>query len=464
MTDRGGAQVVVGGTVAALVAADALAATGRPVRLSLPRKGVGGGFMPVERDGHVLELGMRVLELGYEGVGASPPLAEYRADGDGHRPFVGLVDAWVRDLVGAGAVVPVDPPASFAAGRTGPEFLLGSDVRNAVELVDTDTARDISTQAAEVVRVHGDAGLLQDGERARLWRTDFDTASVHQHGSLFHEQLLAPFLHKVRPTGGSDLVAALRRKLWLPLFWPRTVAEAFAGRPVQFVPDRPLSVVGAGGMGSVVRALLARLETAGVDVVRYDAVDRVERGRGTVRISFSDGRVEEAVRPVLGLAAGELLAATGIVYEPSRVHSVLTWLLAHEDDIRHLPGFLHVLDPEVAAYRVTPGERDARLGTRVLCVELAHHVEKADAAGTARTVLEQVGMVAGGADLRELGVFSGPTFTDPTADSLERFEEAVGRLRALELDAVLVGGVRAFGVDAFNDQVVQGLQAAELTS
>ena len=56
----------VGGGIAGLVAADALACGGRPVRLLLPERGVGGGFLPMRRDGLRLELGVRLLELGYE--------------------------------------------------------------------------------------------------------------------------------------------------------------------------------------------------------------------------------------------------------------------------------------------------------------------------------------------------------------------------------------------------------------
>ena len=67
-------QLVVGGTVAALSAADALAAAGRPVRLLMPRKGVGGGFLPMARGGVPLELGMRVqCENGWAVVRYFPP-------------------------------------------------------------------------------------------------------------------------------------------------------------------------------------------------------------------------------------------------------------------------------------------------------------------------------------------------------------------------------------------------------
>ncbi|RBY79619.1 hypothetical protein DQ238_10550 [Geodermatophilus sp. TF02-6] len=456
-------QVVVGGTVAALTAADALADRGRPTRLFLPRRGVGGGFVPLVRDGRTLERGMRVLELHYEGTGTPPPLARYRPDEEGHRPFVALVDAWVRELVGDDAVVPVAAPASFLGGRLGPEVLLSSDLSRAAELVPADVAGRIAAEAAQAAAASGDAGLLAPDRRPRLWETTFDDVSAQQHGLTFHDVLLAPFVAKVRPAGGSDVLAALRRKLWVPLFWPRTVAEAFGGAPVGFVPQRPLTVVRPGGTGPVVRALLDRLRARGVEVVAYDRLAGVAADGRRVRIEFSDGRVETATRPVLGVPAGELFAAAGTSFAPAKVGSVLAWVGVREADLRALPGFVDVLDADVAAYRVTPGAPYGA-GCRVVCVELAHDVPQEAAARTAHGVLQRVGLLRAGAAADDLGVFAGPTFTDPTADNLRLHAAALDRWRDLAVPATVVGGAQAPFADSFNEQVLQGLQAAASTA
>ncbi|MGY1813841.1 NAD(P)-binding protein [Blastococcus sp. SYSU D00820] len=452
-------QLVVGGSVAALVAADALAAAGRPVRLLLPRRGIGGGFGPVERGGYRLELGMRLLELRYEGVGTPPPLTGYRPEGEGHRPFVGLVDDLVRDLVGADAVVPVATPACFLGGRLVPEVLVSGDLSRAPGLVDAGTARRIAEEAAALAAQHGDAGLLAPDRRPALWDTGLDDASLAQHGRTFHQLFLAPFTGKVRPAGGGDVLAALRRKVWAPLYWPRTVAEAFGGRPPAFVPERPMTVVRPGGTGRIVAALVDRLTGRGVEVVPGDAVTAVAADGDRVRVTTADGRAESARRPVLGLSPKELFAAAGIDYAPRRVESVMAWLGVPESAVAELPGFVHVLDPDVPAYRVTPG--DSVEGTRVVCVELAHSVPRAEVVDTARDVVVRLGLVPEGTPLADLGVHAGPSFTDPTADSRDRHAAALAEWAGRELDAVVVGGAQAFGYDSFNEQVLQGLQAAE---
>jgi hypothetical protein len=456
------AQVVVGGTVAALAAADALAGRGRPVRLLLPRKGVGGGFTALERGGHRLELGMRVLELRYEGTATAPPLEEYRPEGDGHRPFVGLIDSWVRELVGADRLLDIDEPASFVRGRLGPEVLLTSDLTGAADLVSAEDARRIAGEAATAVHAHGPAGWLAPGERPRLWEASLDEASLHQHGRTFHDRLIAPLIGKMRAGGGSDVPAVLRRKLWMPLFWPQTVAEVFSGQAPGFVPDRPLTVVRPGGMGPVVEALLARLRSPHVELVPYDAVTALERDGARLRIELSDGRVEVADRPIVGVGAAEVFGSLGIPFAPTKVQSVFAWTGVQEVDVRRLPGYVHVLDADVPAYRITPGELDADTGTRVLCVELSFDVAKEAAAELARDVLQRVGLVREGAPTQDLGVFAGPSFTDPTADNLDAHARAVEALRERSLPASVIGGAQAFGFDSFNEQVIQGLQAAHL--
>jgi hypothetical protein len=454
-------RLVVGGTIAALCLADALAGAGRPVRLLVPRKGVGGGFLPVQRGEVPLELGMRVLELRYEGVDEPPPLAAYRPDEDGHRPHVARVDAWVRELVGDAAVVPVDAPASYLSGRLGPELLLSSDLRGAATFVDAGDAGRIAAEAERAEAAGGPAGWLAPENRPGLWARSFTEASLHQHGPALHERLLAPFTAKIRQGGGDDVVAALRRKLWVPLFWPRTVAEAFGGRPVGFVPERPLSIVHpGGGIGPVVRALLDRV-AARVPTEQYDGVRGVRRDGRAVRLTFADGREEVAEQPVLAMAAGELFAAAGIDYAPAKVRSVLAWLRVAAADLRALPGFVHVHDADVPAYRVTPGHEDPATGDRVLCVELAHDVPAEDAPARARAVLERLGILAEGAPAADLGTFAGPTFTDPTAETVQRHAAAVARWHELALPGLVVGGALTMGADSFNDQVVQGLHAAQ---
>ncbi|HTI34461.1 MAG TPA: hypothetical protein VL422_12335, partial [Miltoncostaea sp.] len=91
---------VVGGSIAALVAADARLRRGGAVDLLLPRRGVAGGFAPIEAAGRRLGLGVRLLEIDREDAGTPPPLSAYVAGPAGHVPFVRTLAEWTRELAG----------------------------------------------------------------------------------------------------------------------------------------------------------------------------------------------------------------------------------------------------------------------------------------------------------------------------------------------------------------------------
>jgi hypothetical protein len=448
------ALVVAGGGIAALVAADAAAAAGRDVHLLLPRKGVGGGFMPIVLDGRPLERGLRVLELGYEGVGTPPPLHTYDAAGAGHRAFARDIDAYVRSVAGDDAVVRVPAPQMWLNGRLGDELLLTSDLTRLRAYLDARTAAAIAAEA------RGEAGLLAPGRAGELAAASLTQASLHNHGRTFHDLVVAPVLAKLRPEAGDDVPADLRRKLWMALFHPRTLREAAAGGPVGFRPDRPFHDIEPGGPGHVVTCLLERLRAcAHVTVTEVDGFAGIGAAPGRrVCIAPLGAAPVLAEDPILALTPGELFPAAGIGYRPDRVSSVLTWLQVAERDAEALRSFAHVVDADLPVFRVSRGAVDADGVT--LCVELAHDVAKADASAVAADALRRIGVLPDTAPVRPLATFSGLTFTAPTFVNRERFGIARRAFDALGLRARTIGGTEAFGVDSFNEQVMQGLAAA----
>jgi hypothetical protein len=447
---------VVGGTVAALVAADAAARAGREVELYLPKKGVGGGFSPVKVGGRSLERGIRVFELRYEGVGDPPPIEEYDPR-TGHRPFARLVEEYISELVGP-ALVELSRPRMWFRGRMASEIYLATDLSGLRELLSGEEADAVAAEARAAVDERGESGVF-DGED--LWKIALTEASLANHGRTFHELLLDPICRKIRPEGGDDVLAALRRKIWMPLFWPRTVLEAATGEAIEFRPERPFHTISPGGTGAVVEKLLERVEgSGGVRVARIDGVEAVAPRDGRTAIALVGGETVEAQRPILALAPGDLFGAAGLEYKPDRVRSALCWVEAAEDDVLELPSVLHVTDPDVPLFRLTPGASGG--GRQVLTLELRHDTTEDEAPAAVRESLERLGIVREGAELAQLAFFAGKTFTAPTADSKRRFDAAREQLAELELDAEIVGGAGWFGADSLNEQLIQGLRAAVL--
>lgn len=441
---RSGTRVVtvVGGTVAGLVAADALARSGRRVALHLPEKGVGGGFTALHRDGRRLELGVRLLELGYEDDPAVvPPLRDFTPGFGGHRPYTPLVRDWVLDLVGD-RLVEVAPPQLVLDGRRHPDLHFTVDLTALPGVLGPQRTARVAREAGAAVATVGPRGVEVDDLMTLA------SASLANHGPEFHHTLIAPLADKFLADGAARTLAAWRRKVWMPLFWPRTLAEACGPAGPSFRPRRRFETVadvhGAdGGPGAIVSALLARLRSSPhVDLLPLDAHHRPDGGA------------------LVALGLREAAAATGHEYAPERARSVLAWIEAAHDGPFPL---VHVADAANPVARVSDSGPGVVPGTRVLAVELRHDTAKDAIAAEA-----SAGLLAGGLlDEGTLGaattVLTGaqPTYDAPTAATRAAHAAALAHVRETCPRDHVIGPATAPGADSFNEQVVAGLAAAE---
>jgi hypothetical protein len=452
--------VVAGGSIAALVAADAALARGRAVELILPRRGVGGGFAPIHAAGRRLGLGVRVLEIDREDAGEARPLAEYEPGFQNHAGFVRRVAELVEGLVGP-RLTEVPRPSMSVDGRLVDDVYFTVDLEGLPALMGEADARRTAAEAEEACRAAGDAGVL-DG-RHDLFATSLEDASRANHGATFHERFIAPMCAKIHPDGAAVVPAALRRKVWMPLFHPRTLARAAAGRPTGYRPHRPFHTVAPGGMGVVLDALLERIRRApGVTITEAGRLEAAVRDGGATLLRFEDGSERRAVRPVLGPGPQEMFAAVGAPYAPARVPMALAWAEADEADLLADPSLVHAPGAEVPAFRFSQCGDDAP-GSRSWCVELRHDTRPDDVEDAVRSSLELTGVLREGAPLRILHQLTGPAFPDPSHREAAAFAAARAALQEARLDAEVVGGASAFGADSFNEQVIQGLRAEETT-
>lgn len=463
MSDR----IVVGGSIAALVAADALAAAGEPVRLLLPERGVGGGFAAIRREGRVLDLGVRLLELAYEGTSpTTPPLSDYRPALGAHRPYAATIDAWTRELLD-GRVQEVERPRMFFDGRIVDDLYFTTDALALREALDPVERAEIAEQARAAIDEMGDdAGLLDPGRSSELEELSAAAASRRNHGERFHDRFIAPIAEKVVAGGAEDVLASMRRKIWIPLFWPATLAQACNGGDVAFRPERPFHTVSPDGCGDLVEALRARIESA--ECARVETAGRLERLAPTsgqeLELTFSTLGAVHARRPVLGSAPGELFAAAGIDYSPTSARSVICWLEASPEDLsEEAPSLLNIVDRELPALRISSSGRGAP-GTQLLTVELRHDTHEGEIPAAAIASLQRIGLLGEGASVNVVMSAAASTFALPTSTNSTYFADAHEELLGMNLEAEVVGGACDFGADALGEQIVQGLRAAEAMS
>jgi hypothetical protein len=449
--------VVVGGAWAALVAADRLAAAGEPVRLLLPTRGVGGGFASRRVGGRSLELGLRVLELHHESAPAAAdvrPLDEYGLATTGHVPFLPLVRDYVAGLAGDDLIA-LSPGATAIGGRLVDDLFLTSDpagVRAAL------TGAQCAAAAAEVDPDRAPGALTGPDETRTLAE-----ASRQNHGATVHDALIAPFVEKVLAGGSDAVLAALRRRVWTPVLWPRSVWEACSGAQWGFRPDRPQHGV-RGGVGVLVDRVVARLEAH--TLVRMERVGPlralVDHGDGRVALGFDDGRTVLAARPVLAMPAPELFAACGVPYAPQRARTVVAWAELAADDVLATPSVVHIVDPQVAALRITAAvpAAGAPADRLLFCVELRHDLPKDHAPDAARAGLVATGIAREGASIDVVDHVAAPTFPVPVAANVAAFAAADEAFSALGLDVEVIGGARGLAGDYLNEQIASGLACA----
>lgn len=455
--------VVVGGSIAALVATDRLAADGRSVVLHLPERGVGGGFTALEIGGRRLDLGARLIELSYDDdAGEPPPLDAYRAGPHGHRPYLVLIDDLVRGLAGPD-LVELDAPQVSVGGRRCSDYVLSGDLSGLVDVLDVDELSPMAAEAAARLEIEGPHGVFEPARAGERWERDFDDVGRSHTGDAFHDRLIDPLARKVIPGGSAAVIAGLHRKIWLPLFHPVTAWEACTGQ-LSYRPQRAMYSLAGGGMGEVVLRLIERLTAAPeVTIERSGALRAITGGSGSsvVDLAFEDGTAHSATRPIIGVGSDELFAATDVDFASTRVVATMVWLDVAAAEIVDLPSVLFATEPELELFRVTENQADSRPGFRTLCCELDQSCEDPDGwLGAATTSLVALGVLHPGAVPTQVAGASRPAYAAPSFANRAAFEQARAQLDALSLGSIVVGPGSTFGADTFNEQVIQGLASA----
>ena len=467
---------VVGNAIASLVAVDALSRSGQTVRWFRPSGPLSGGFQTLQREGRSLELGMRLIELSYESgqaaaeasVEEAPPLAEYVPGPHGHRPYLGLVESMIRDLAGDDLFT-VEEPSCWVRGVAGKDYVVVGDLIDLPQFTTSADRAQILAESERAVQEVGPHGLFASAELSDLMNRSFSDVSVRHCGQRLWSRLVEPLVDSI--AGHHDVSAGLHRKVWMPLFHPQTVLEAARG-DLQYRPDRPLYSIKDGGMGQILSRLEARVASSPlVSIVPTAPVSAVSKisgnGLAKTEFSFEDGTSLIAANPIVGVEPKALFAAAGISYEPDRAVTSIAWVDteagAEQTDV--MPSVQWVVDDRIPVHRVTQNRGDLPNtdGGRTWIVEMRHDLPASDLDGEAINALEVLGLGTKGRS-NVIASMQVPSFVLPSRSNAQSFDTASAELRDRELPMTIVGGARCFGVDSLNEQIVQGLQAAEIAS
>ena len=453
-------HAVVGSTIAALVAADALASEGREVDFfTSPR--AGGGFMPFRNGDRLLDLGARLIELSYDSAPPpAPSLETYRPGPHGHRPFIGLVDSLVRSLAGDD-LAEVDAPLFHRAGVTARDFVMTGDLSELGRLLSPAEQAAVAKESAQCAASEGPAGAFAEARRGELWQTTLAEMMRRHCGEAFPRALIDPIAERIISGGTERVIAALHRKIWLPLFHPQTLARAVSGQ-LDYYPERPMYTLPGGGMSAVVTRLAARVAASPrVTIVHVGKLMHVARTCSATSLRFECGTTVESIRPIIAADPAEMLAAAGIGVSLARVSLKLLWVDVAESKVdSELSSLLWIGDRDSPVFRVSPSLAQRRPGVQTFTCELAHDVVLSDVHAAAAEWLCRSGIATDVEAVSPVATLSAPALIEPSAANRALFDGAVAALGDCAFDAEFAGSICGFAVDSFNEQVVQGLRAA----
>jgi hypothetical protein len=465
LIDVTASRVVIGGSIAAIALVERLSARGVAVEWWRPQH-VGGGFSAVVRGEHRLPLGCRLIELSYGPDDSEPSLDDFRPGPAGHAPYQRRVRHYVSELLGD-ELVEVPAPQRVIDGRRAPDPYFTSDLSVLPSLLRCDDLTVVARQVDDVVSRVGPMGL--HGNLDELRSTPLPAASIAQHGSRLHSLLIEPIVNKVLGDNGDDIPADLHNKVWAPLYWPKTVAEAASGVPVQYRPERQFHTDAHGGMGELIVAMLGRIHSCSAVTQHVLASGwSVSAVDGDVALCSDGNHVRRhRDRVALATSVAELSSAVDVAYSAPRVDVRLMWWTVPRDariGIDHVlidgdanSPIHRVVAPAGSATGETAGPRSAR---DIIAVECA-----ADAPGDVDSVMARLialGALSDGCDAEFIDAMTVPAFTRPTFAARSGFARWHDEVRNRLGEMCLVGPLSAFGADVLNEQLFQALRLNEV--
>jgi hypothetical protein len=462
--------IIAGGSLASLVAADALASAGQRVTLLTDGPRVGGHFAGLTADGIPFDAGLVVFEFGSE---------QGRQDGDvrGYDPdvrndcgrFGTVVRRWAEQELGL-PLTRLPAMELWHEGTVVPDFVFDTNIHGLARL--PQGLRD--RIAADVRRLPADRepALHARNKYARgSWDTlDLASASLANHGRVLHDQFIAPFLRNVVGSSGAmQTLARFSRAVWTPMYWPETIRRGLAG-DVGAMAATPFHVVAGRPMGEMVTRLSARLTGSPLVTWRTGAISRVMSTARGVAVTI-DGAVLDGTELVWGGESGAFHRAAGLPPTPALERERLEIAFVTIDKrycVRPQTGTMMVPCGRGLPYRVSNQSRNnAEVGSRLrFSMEYTWGSLPNDPAAALRTVIRSLTTLGiidepAGVHLHKVMRIEQGLIVPSLANQARAIAARDAALRA-GIPVRFVGPAAGFGVASLGDQVVQGLQAAAL--
>lgn len=469
--------VIVGNSLAALVAATERADHGLPTTVLHPGGPWGGYFAGVQAGGEHWDVGMVLYEFtSFRTPSETPRLSTYDP---ARRNDIGRFTRVVEDYITRHQPVRnIAPLQMWTEGGWLPDLLLGNRVEAVAALPCAHAAREeLRGALAQSIQSPWHASRKCD------WPLDgptsYEAVSRINHGAVLHEAIFAPFARQVMNRDGDHIAALFHRIPWLPLYWPETLLAALEGRPTPLPPTSYSHPVGR-CVADLCTQLQARIHADPLIEVRSERLVRMNPVARGFSLDLSDGSRLHAERVAWAQTPRQALAALGAALPPAveeRLPLTLAMLRVPRAALCRSISVAHIASHRSGLYRVTDrshcdGDDD---GAEVRLVVEAHPERLADCHQIARHALDEPQATTRAIldDLAAMGLLRAGTIASfahvirlagalplPTPASLAAYaherEEMIRLAPGLEPMAASAGAYAT----SLSDQIVQGLKLA----
>jgi hypothetical protein len=456
--------VVIGGGIAALVAAFTAGNAGARVSLLLPPHGIGAGFASLTTGKYQLDVGCRRFDFTTDADIDAASLALYEP-GRRVRPFAHHVRSFIENDLELELRSTSAPLISYDR-KLAPDFATSLDLTSLPDLLSSSDLKQVIDETDAILSsVPPSPTTLGMGSWPDLSKNNLRDASIANHGHTFHSRLITPFAQKLDQTGWADIPADLASKIWTPLFFPRTINQ---GCRRQLDRDRsPVTYFypAAGHFGDVVDRLLRKIrETSTIQIVPNLSPSSISaEGQQTIIETIAGATFRWSCPFVLGSSVEQYCSLAGLRETVDKLPLAIIWVEIAKDDLLVDPSTIMVHDDETPVYRISIAGEGAEDGHVILALEMTGMSPECCNVG-ATTTLQRLGIIRTGSSVASIRQEPNLKIMAPSLKNRATLRLAHAAFDQMGVNPIRVASLNDLKADMLNDQTLQGLKIGKSLS
>ena len=455
-------NLICGNSVAALVCAERLLARGEEALVLSSNGFWGGHFGGLDINGTHYDLGMNLFEFTSYRDEPNARIETYdpKTKNDSGR-FVNHIRNYIEDELGV-KTVQTETPQMYFQGEWYDDFII-SDRFESLSKLPPSFQKELAEDLGGL-KTPNELHASKKNRSKDFAEADLEKVSRANHGNLFHREFIEPLCGKITNMGSNRLLAYYHRLAWLPLFYPETL-KSYLSDNHQAIKGVVFNYPVSGDAAEPIKVLTDRLKQNGVLEINPLAEGELTLSDPVVAV-LETGEEIYAENLVWAGDRAKLAHATGWNMQPLDAANITcAFFEIKSEGIKKHFSSAFIVDGDIPCYRITQFDRcaGAKTDTSRICMEFntdkAKDINSPDfcmdilqtlkVADTKTVVLKE--------DIKNFK----QALMLPTPENLKAYSEMDKVVEGAISPALAIGGTGGFSSTSFNDQVVQGMKAAQ---